>query len=46
MDAKLKHFFKHNATLDQGLELQNNENKNCVCNKDGLLYQSHYIGVQ
>ena len=35
--AKLKHFFKINATLDNGLELQINEDKNCTCNKDGSL---------
>jgi hypothetical protein len=38
--AKLKHFFKINATLDNGLELQINEDKNCTCNKDGSLLMS------
>ena len=44
--AKLKHFFKCNATLDEGLELQIIDNKNCTCNKDGSLYQCHCNGMQ
>ena len=43
--AKLKHFFKCNATLDKGLELQIIEDKSCICNKDGSLYQSHCNGM-
>ncbi len=29
-DTKLKHFFKSNAVLDKGLELQLMENKSCI----------------
>ena len=29
-DAPLKQFFKHNAVLDKGLELQLVENKSCM----------------
>jgi hypothetical protein len=32
-----KHFFKHNAVLDKGLELQLVENKSCICNKGRLV---------
>jgi hypothetical protein len=35
-DASLKHLFKHNAVIDQGLEIKLIENMNCVC-KDGWL---------
>ncbi len=31
--TKLKHFFKSNAVLDKGLELQHIENKSCICHK-------------
>ena len=36
-DNKLKHFFKHNATLDKGLELQIIEDQKCICNKGRLV---------
>ncbi len=39
-DTKLKHFFKSNAVLDKGLELQLIENKSAYAIKDHLLYQS------
>ncbi len=32
-DTTLKHFFKCNAVLDKGLELQLIENESCICNK-------------
>ncbi len=32
-DTKLKHFFKSNAVLEKGLELQLIENKSCMCHK-------------
>jgi hypothetical protein len=35
-DASLKHLFKHNAVIDQGLEIKLIENTTCVC-KDGWL---------
>jgi hypothetical protein len=35
-DASLKHLFKHNAEIDQGLETKLIENTACVC-KDGQL---------
>ena len=35
-DASLKHLFKCNAVIDQGLEIKLNENMTCVC-KDGRL---------
>jgi hypothetical protein len=35
-DASLKHLFKHNAVIDQGLEIKIIENTTCVC-KDGWL---------
>jgi hypothetical protein len=35
-DASLKHLFKHNAVIDQGLEIKLIENMTCVC-KDGQL---------
>ncbi len=35
-DASLKHLFKHNAVIDQGLEIKLIENTRCVC-KDGRL---------
>jgi hypothetical protein len=34
--ASLKHLFKRNAVIDQGLEIKLNENTTCVC-KDGWL---------
>jgi hypothetical protein len=36
-DSKLKHFFKSNAVLDKGLELQLIENKSCICHKERLV---------
>jgi hypothetical protein len=36
-DTKLKHFFKSNAVLDKGLELQLIENKSCICHKGRLV---------
>jgi hypothetical protein len=35
-DASLKHLFKHNAVIDQELEIKLIENTTCVC-KDGWL---------
>jgi hypothetical protein len=35
-NASLKHLFKHNAVIDQGLEIKLIENTTCVC-KDGWL---------
>jgi hypothetical protein len=35
-DASLKHLFKHNVAIDQGLETKLIENTTCVC-KDGWL---------
>jgi hypothetical protein len=32
-NTKLKNFFKSNAVLDKGLELQLIENKSCICHK-------------
>jgi hypothetical protein len=46
-DSKLKHFFKSNAVLDKGLELQLIENKSCICHKGRLVIpkplQSHAV---
>ncbi len=36
-DTKLKHFFKSNAVLDKGLELQLIENESCICCKGRLV---------
>ncbi len=36
-DSKLKHFFKSNAVLDKGLELQLIENESCICRKGRLI---------
>jgi hypothetical protein len=36
-NTKLKHFFKSNAVLDKGLELELIENKSCICNKGRLV---------
>jgi hypothetical protein len=36
VDASLKHLFKRNAVIDQGLEIKLIENTTCVC-KDGWL---------
>ena len=36
-DITLKLFFKCNAVLDKGLELQLVENKSCICNKGRLV---------
>ena len=35
-DTTLKHFFKRNAVLDKGPELQLVENESCICNKGRL----------
>jgi hypothetical protein len=35
--TKLKHFFKSNAVLDIGLELQLIEDKSCICHKGRLV---------
>jgi hypothetical protein len=35
-DMHLKHLFKHNSVIDQGLEIKLVENTSCVC-KDGQL---------
>jgi hypothetical protein len=35
-DVSLKHLFKHNPLIDQGLEIKLIENMTCVC-KDGQL---------
>jgi hypothetical protein len=40
-DASLKHFFKRNAVIDQGLEIKLIENTTCVC-KDGRLVIPSY----
>jgi hypothetical protein len=45
-DTKLKHFFKSNAVLDKGLELQLIENESCICHKGWLEYQSPCKVVQ
>ncbi len=34
---KLKHFFKSNAVLNKGLELQIIENESCICHKGWLI---------
>ncbi len=36
-DTKLKRFFKSNAVLDKGLELQLIQNKSCICHKGQLV---------
>jgi hypothetical protein len=36
VDSSLKHLFKRNAVIDQGLEIKFIENTTCVC-KDGWL---------
>jgi hypothetical protein len=36
-DTTLKHFFKYNAVLDKGLELQLIENESCICKKGRLV---------
>jgi hypothetical protein len=36
-DTKPKHFFKSNAVLDKGLELQLIENQSCICHKGWLV---------
>jgi hypothetical protein len=36
-DRNLKHFFKHNATLDKRLEFQIIEDQKCICNKGRLV---------
>ncbi len=39
-DASLKHLFKHNAVIDQGLEIKLIENTTCVCKMVGWLSPS------
>jgi hypothetical protein len=36
-DPVLKHYFKRNAVLEKGVELQQVENKSCICNKRRLI---------
>jgi hypothetical protein len=36
-DTSLKHLFKHNAVIDQGLEIKLIENTTCVCKDDRLV---------
>jgi hypothetical protein len=36
-NATLKHLFKNNAVIDQGLEIKLIENTTCVCNDDRLV---------
>jgi hypothetical protein len=36
-NSELKHFFKSNAVLDKGLEIQLIENKSCICHKGWLV---------
>jgi hypothetical protein len=43
-DASLKHLIKHNAVIDQGLEIKLIENMTCVC-KDGWLVISKPLQV-
>jgi hypothetical protein len=40
-DASLKHLFKRNAVIDQGLEIKLIENTTCVCKDGGWLSPSH-----
>ncbi len=42
--ASLKHLFKHDAVIDQGLEIKLIENTTCVC-KDGQLVISKPLQV-
>jgi hypothetical protein len=44
-DASLKHLFKRNAVIDQGLEIKLIENTTCVC-KDGWLVIPKPLQVQ
>ncbi len=44
-DTSLKHLFKHNAVIDQGLEINLIENTTCVC-KDGWLVISKPLQVR
>ncbi len=45
-DASLKHLFKHNVVIDQGLEIKLIENTTCVCKDVGWLSSSHSKCVQ
>jgi hypothetical protein len=38
-DPVLKHYFKRNAVLVKGVELQLVENKSCICDKGRLVIQ-------
>jgi hypothetical protein len=40
-DASLKHLFKHNAVIDQGLVIKLSENTTCVCKDVGWSSPSH-----
>jgi hypothetical protein len=40
-DASLKHLFKHNAVVDQGLEIKLIKNTTCVCIDGWLVSPSH-----
>jgi hypothetical protein len=44
-DASLKHLFKHNAVIDQGLDIKLIKNTTCVC-KDGWLVISKLLQVR
>jgi hypothetical protein len=45
-DASLKHLFKCNAVIDQGLEIKLIENTTCVCKEVGWSSPSHSKCVQ
>jgi hypothetical protein len=45
-DASLKHLFKRNAVIDQGLEIKLIENTACVCKDGRLVIPSPYRCVQ
>ena len=45
-DLILAHFFKSNAVLSKGLELQLVENKSCICHEGKLVIPKHCNGAQ
>ncbi len=45
-DASLKHLFKHNAVIDQGLEIKLIENTTCIYKMVSWLFPSHSKCVQ
>jgi hypothetical protein len=45
-DASLKHLFKHDAVIDQGLKIKLIENTTCVCKEVSWLYPSRSRCVQ